>query len=95
MFCDVGMSLGNLRNRARISKDHISIIDNPFGFIQRPANSKSSMLFKWLLIVWYSPILSFENARAQRAFAGDEHYKMRAGRARFLAWEPGAQKRED
>ena len=75
--------------------DHISIAGNPFGFIQRPANSKLSLLLKWLVISWYSQILSFENARAQRAFAGDEHVKMRAGRARFLAWEPGAQKRED
>ena len=43
-----------------------------------------NLLLKLLVIAWYSRILSFENARAQRAFAGDKYNRMRAGRAHSL-----------
>ena len=52
------------------------------------------LLFKGLVIAWYSIVLSFENARSQRTFADDEHREMRAERMRFFVWEPGADRQK-
>ena len=43
-----------------------------------------NLLLKLLVIAWYSLVLSFENARAQRAFDGDKYNKMRTSRAHSL-----------